>query len=282
MNVLIAGGGGLLGRELIKAFLNNGDRVKAYALREEEFAGLPPHPQLVTGSCDLTRPETLDGICEGMDSVISTIGITRISTRLKHMDVDYQGNLNLLKEAEKSGVKTFGFISPQGTGPDTGVPLFEAKHQFEEKLRASSINQVLFHAGGFFPDLAEYSQMAAKGYMMVFGSGKNRFTPVSVEDLAQVMTDEMQNTTPRTVSVGGPEDLSWNEICISALHHYGKAPRVIHIPDWISRLTLALLKPLSPHYYAMGKLIHYTSVHDLLSEQRGQQRFIDYLNGIPK
>ena len=53
----------------------------------------------------VTQPETLKGICENIDVVISTVGITRQKDDLSYMDVDFQSNVNLIEEAEKGGVK---------------------------------------------------------------------------------------------------------------------------------------------------------------------------------
>ena len=51
-----------------------------------------------------TLDRTLNGICDGIDVVISSIGITKQKDGLTYMDVDYQGNMNLLKEAKKEGI----------------------------------------------------------------------------------------------------------------------------------------------------------------------------------
>ena len=49
----------------------------------------------------VTQPETLKGICENIDVVISTVGITRQKDDLSYMDVDFQSNVNLIEEAKK-------------------------------------------------------------------------------------------------------------------------------------------------------------------------------------
>ena len=49
----------------------------------------------------------LKGCRSGIDTVISTLGITRQKDGLTYLDVDYQANLNLLNEACESGSSTF-------------------------------------------------------------------------------------------------------------------------------------------------------------------------------
>ena len=276
MNILIAGTG-ILGRNLIQRYLNRGDSVHAMAYSQREFEGLEA-PNLNTVVADVTRPETLENICNSMDMVISCIGITRMKGSLTHMDVDYQGNLNLLREAEKAGVKTFGFISPAGVDEGkNSVPLLQAKYRFEEALKQSSTGWIIFRAGGFYSDLKEMGTMAAKGSMFVIGSGQNHFTPVDARDLADTMVEEMDGAANRMIDVGGPEDMSWNEICRTCFEHYGNKPRILKFPKWLCELALMMLKPFSKSSYSMGKLIVFMSTIDLPTAKRGQRRFADYL-----
>jgi uncharacterized protein YbjT (DUF2867 family) len=281
MHVFIGGAGGPLGRQLIDRFLGRGDKVTAMGYSKKEFTGLH-HPCLTVIECDVTRPETLEGVCEGMDMVVSCLGITRMRNNLTHMDVDYRGNLNLLKEAEKRGVKKFGFITPVGAehGEQHGVPLLKAKYLFKKELRQSKMEWVIFRAGGFFSDLAELGRAAGKGPMVVVGSGKNVFTPVDVRDVATIMAAELPVKSNAVVEIGGPEDMSWDDICRTCFAHYGRKPRIVHIPIWMCRAILPLVKLASPAYYAMGELIVFMSSHDLPTEKRGSLRFADYLKTV--
>lgn len=276
MNVLIAGTG-ILGRNLIRLYLERGDTVRALAYAQREFDGLE-HPRLSAVVCDVTRPETLAGVCDGMEIVISCIGITRMKGDLTHMDVDFRGNLNLLREAEKAGVKKFGFISPAGVeqGRDT-VPLLEAKYLFEEALKKRSVPWVIFRSGGFFSDLSEMGKMARKGALFVIGHGRNRFTPVDVRDLAEVMAADLDTQTNRVVDVGGPEDMSWNEICRTCFEHCGRKPLILRFPKWLCEFTLWMLKPLAKSQHAMGKLLVFMSTVDLPTDRRGKRSFSEYL-----
>jgi uncharacterized protein YbjT (DUF2867 family) len=78
MNVLVAGGGGILGRLLIKELLARKHGVVSFAYSAREFAGIQ-HANLKTFACDITKPDQLRGVCDGIDTVISCVGITRLS-----------------------------------------------------------------------------------------------------------------------------------------------------------------------------------------------------------
>lgn len=280
MHILIAGAGGILGRHLVNAFLACGHEVLAVAYSQREFEGMS-HERMTTRACDVTRPDQIRGLCDGVDIVISCVGITRVHKRLSHMHVDYEGNVNLLRECEKGCVKKFGFISPAGVdeGRDK-APLLEAKYLFEQELKKSKISWAIFRSGGFYPDLAEMGKPAAKGSMYLVGPGTAVSTPVDVKELAGIMADDLLSGRTGMISVGGPEDLSWNDVCEKCFAHYGRQPSVVHVPVWICRLILALMKPFSVKYYSMGRLILFMSLADLPTEKRGRISFSDYLAGL--
>ena len=277
MNLLIAGAGGVLGRELVRQALARGDHVAALVLRKGELRVIE-HPRLRIIEADVTKAEQLAGACKGIEQVISCIGITRLRGKLTHEIVDFRGNRNLLEEAQRSGVAKFGFISPAGTelGFDL-APLIDAKRRFELALEASGMPWVIFRSGGFFPDVAEMLKLAAKGPLYAIGDGGSRSTPVHVPELAAVMLEEMRKQTNAVVGVGGPEDLTWRETCEACFAALGKPPRISYAPVWLCRLALGLIRPFSYRNWAMGKLLLFMSTHDVCTPRRGSVKLRDYL-----
>ena len=277
MRILVAGAGGVLGKLLTEEFLARGHAVLAAAFSEREFDGMS-HENLVTRGCDVTKPDQIQGICEGVDIVVSCVGITRVHKRLSHMHVDFEGNLNLLREAEKSGVKKFGFISPAGV--DEGreeAPLLHAKYLFEQALKKSKVPWAIFRSVGFYSDLAEMGKMAARGPMVLVGPGTAVSTPIDVQELAAIMADDLFAGKEGMISVGGPEDLNWNDVCERCFERLGRKVSIVHVPVWMCSLMLALMKPFSEKYYSMGRLILFMSVTDLPTEKRGKRSFAEYL-----
>ena len=282
MNLLIAGAGGVLGRELVRQALARGDHVAALVLRKGELRVIE-HPRLRIIEADVTKAEQLAGICKGMEQVVSCIGITRLRGKLTHEIVDYQGNRNLLEEAKRAGVAKFGFISPAGTELGYGhAPLVDAKYRFEQALQSSGMPWVLFRSGGFFPDVAEMLKLAAKGPLYAIGDGGSRSTPVHIPDLAAVMLDEMGKQTNAVVGVGGPEDLRWRETCQICFEVQDLPPRIQSAPVWLCKLALALIRPFSYRYWAMGRLLLFMSTHDVCTPHRGTVTLRDYLAGLGK
>jgi uncharacterized protein YbjT (DUF2867 family) len=277
MNVLVAGAGGLLGKEIVKSLNQKGIVPDGLVYSEKEFERVED-PLARKLARDVTKPQQLEGVCKGVDIVISTIGITRLAAEITHMDVDYLGNVNLLHEAKKDGVKKFVFISPAGT--DQGhkeVPLFEAKYLFEEELKQSGMGWLIFRSGGFFRDFADYGKAGANGKSWVINGGLNKSTPIAITELAEIMVEDSLKETNKVIEVGGPEDLNWKDICQICAEALDAKTKIVSLPTWLCHFTLWLIRPFSHKYYAMGKLLLYTSTHELLTPKRGKMKFSDYV-----
>ena len=116
MKVLLAGSTGYLGSYILKELIarNIQTRIVVRNTQKLDPSVLENSPAEVL-KAEITRPETLSNCCEEFDTVISTVGITRQKDGLTYMDVDYQANLNLLREAQNAGVRKF--MSEQKFGP---------------------------------------------------------------------------------------------------------------------------------------------------------------------
>ena len=136
--VLIAGASGYLGRYIsvelkaqgfyTKVLLRNVSKFEEYKIEVDEIL-----------KAETTNKNSLKGCCEGIDIVISSLGITKQKDGLTYMDVDYQANLNLLKESKQSGVKKFIYISVLNGPKLKNLKICEAKELFVEALQNSGL-----------------------------------------------------------------------------------------------------------------------------------------------
>lgn len=99
-NILLAGATGYLGRHLLKVLIEKQNQVVAIVRKPNQLDN-PNENYLEIKQAEVTKPETLRDICKGIDTVISTVGITRQKDGLTYMDVDYQANMNLLARSQK-------------------------------------------------------------------------------------------------------------------------------------------------------------------------------------
>jgi len=241
--VLLAGATGYLGKYLLTELYNQGYSTRALVRNP---AKLPLNEKLYSSvyKAEITKPETLRGCCEGIDIVISTIGITNQKDGLTYMDVDYQGNANLLKEAKQSGVKKFMYVSVLNGEKLRHLKICEAKEKFVDELEASGIEYCIVRPNGFFSDMTEIFTMAQKGRVYLFGNGNLKANPIHGADLAEVCVDAI-NCTDEVIEAGGPEILSQEEIALKAFVALEKKPKITYIPHWIRKSILIALRTFS-------------------------------------
>ena len=168
MKVLLAGAFGNLGIEILKVLCEGGHEVIAADLKEKENNGL--EGKYTFRAIDATKKETMKGICDGAEVVITTMGLTTSSTKFTAYDIDYQGNLNLLEEAKAAGVKKFNYISViacKEPGAEK-VPMLHAKAMFEDELVKSGLEYVIYRPTGYFYDIAKvFKPYIDKGEMQL-------------------------------------------------------------------------------------------------------------------
>ena len=193
---------------------------------------------------ELTDPDSVKECCKNIDVVISTVGITRQKDGLTYMDVDYQANMNLLKEAKKSGIKKFIYVSVLNGEKLRNLKICDAKEMFVEQLKKSGIDYCIVRPNGFFSDMSEFYNMAKRGRIYLFGNGELRANPIHGEDLAVVCVDAI-NSSDKEIQIGGPETLTQNEIASIAFDILGKKPKITHIPDWVRVAILKLVRLLT-------------------------------------
>ena len=190
---------------------------------------------------EVTRPETIKGHFAGVDTVISTVGITRQRDGLTYMAVDYRANMNLLEEAKKAGVKKFIYVSVINGQLHRNLKLVEAKEAFVDKLKASGLEYTIIRPNGFFSDMRDFLKMAKKGSVYIFGKGKKKFNPIHGADLAQVCVDAI-NSNQNEIVVGGPDILTHYEVAEMALLTSGKPINIVHVPHWVRKSILWIMR----------------------------------------
>lgn len=241
--VLVAGATGYLGQYVVKEFKKQGYWVRALTRDAERLNFLSDYiDEVFVGK--VTDPTSLNGICQDIDVVFSSIGITRQKDNLTYMDVDYQGNMNLLETAQKSGVSKFIYISVFNAETMGNLKSIQAKLAFTEALKHSGLNYAIINPNGFFSDMVDFLKMAEQGRGYVFGSGKYQINPIHGEDLAEVCVIAVDRET-QEIDVGGPDIFTHNKILEIAFETTGKQVKISRIPIWLRNIILMVLRLLT-------------------------------------
>lgn len=278
-NVLVAGATGYLGRFIVESLVagKNSTTVLVRNASKFESFGIPAK-KLITA--EVTDRASLKDCCDGVEVVISSVGITRQTDGLSYMDVDYQANMNLLNEAVKSGVRKFIYVSVLNGEILQSVKICEAKEKFVGELRKSGIAHCVVRPNGFFSDMTEYYSMAKKGRIYLFGDGKLKSNPIHGKDVAQVCMDAVDREQ-EVIEVGGPDTFSQTEIATLAFEAVGRPVKITYIPDWIRRLVLRMLKMvMSSHKYGPIEFFMNVMAIDMMAPEYGRHNLKEYFASL--
>lgn len=243
-NVLIAGATGYLGHFLVAEARKRGCRVRALTRSEQRLSQVRAAiDEVFVG--EVTKPSTLTGIAQDIDVVISCIGITRQKDGLRYRDVDYQGNLNLLRESLGSGVRKFVYVSVLDADKMSDLRIVQAKERFVDELRKSGLDYAVIRPNGYFSDMLAFLDMAKRGRVFLFGRGDFRMNPVSGKDVADRCLDAI-DLDDRELSFGGPTTFTHREIAHEAFAALGATPRITCIPASVAKIPLWLARKLTP------------------------------------
>ncbi len=277
--ILVAGATGYLGKYLLIELKKQGYKTVAIARNPDKLKNLSVDKII---RAEVTQPQTLKDVCNEVDCVISTVGITKQKDGLIYMDVDYQANANLLQEAKRSGVKKFIYVSVLNGHLLRDLKMIEAKERFVDELKSSGMDYIIIRPNGFFSDMTEVLNMAKKGSAYLFGNGEYKGNPIHGTDLAEFIIKNMDRQNEE-LKVGGPQILTQNEMAQAAFAALGKKEKIVHIPLWIRDIALKLIRWFSGQK-TYGPIEFFMTVMtiDMIAPQHGQHRLTDYYREIVK
>jgi len=274
--ILLAGATGYLGSFITQDLIERGYETKIIVRNKKKVKIEAPTLEIL--EAQVTNPKTLKDICRDVDVVISTIGITRQKDGLTYMDVDYKANANLIDEAKRNGVKKFIYISVLNGEKLRHLKICEAKEKLGDYLKSSGLNYCIIRPNGFFSDMSDFLKMAKGGRVYLFGDGKLKLNPIHGKDLAKVVVDAISQDK-KEIDIGGPDLLSQNEIAELALKAYGKAIKIVHLPDWIRKFALWSVRTFtSSKTYGPIEFFMTTMVMNMEAPKYGTHKLEDFFN----
>ncbi len=243
--ILVAGATGYLGNFVARELGSRGYFVRALARTPGKLDHLKETLDEIH-ICEVTKPETLEGTCDGIDVVFSSIGITKQQGKLTFKDVDYQGNKNLLHIAKRAGVAKFVYVSALDGPSLCHLDIVKAHEDFVRELKSSGLDYAVLRPTGYFSDMGEVYKMARKGRVYLIGPGDNRINPIHGADLAVRCVDAIEESR-QEIDLGGPETMTWREIAELAFATQNKPVKITSVPVRIMSLVILATRLFSRH-----------------------------------
>ncbi len=276
--VLLAGGTGYLGG-YIACVLKSENYFNRLLIRNKQklLRKKIPYDDIV--EADLSR-DNIEGCCKNMDYVITTVGITSQQEGKTFWDVDYRANVKLLQEAESAGVKKFLYVSTFQGKKLRHLKILEAKEQFVEDLKNSSLNYGVLRPTGFFSDMAYFLQSAHQGKIYLIGDGTQKINPINGKDAADYCI-EMLTSQKTSLNIGGPVVYSYNELAALAFKYTENPPDISYIPVTLLNSVLFLLRWFTPvSFYGTYEFLFTVLKCDMVAPKRGTCYLEDYFKKL--
>ena len=230
--VLVVGGTGMLGRQVISALLARGKPVRALVRPASDAAALTKvGVEIARG--DMMEPASLLPALDGVDAVITTAaGYTRHS-KGDTAEIDTIGNQNLIDAASQTGVRRFVLTSILTSDQTPHVPHFWHKKLAEDRLEEKGVPLVSLRPGAFLDMITRMrGDSFAKGRIMWFGSPTIPLTFVLSEDVAGYLADavDVPGVEGQRIDIGWDRAVSVSEVAQIAGRLLGREIRVRAVP----------------------------------------------------
>jgi uncharacterized protein YbjT (DUF2867 family) len=211
--ILVVGATGLLGSEICQLLVAGGQPVRALIRSSSDRTKVEKLRSLgvETFEGDLKNRSSLDAACRGMSAIISTASATLSRQEGDTLQtVDREGQLSLIDAAKAAGVGRFVLIS----FPKMNVefPLQSAKREVEQHLKESGMTYTILQPS-FFMEVWLSPGLgfdAANAVAQIYGSGENKVSWISYQDVARFSAAALDNPTAKNavIELGGPEALA--------------------------------------------------------------------------
>ena len=249
--ILIVGGSGTLGHLLAVRLLAAGQPVRIMSRTPSKVAILRAEgADVVEG--DLLDRDSLRRACVGVDAVVAAAHSIMGRGASASVHVDGAGHCRLIDAAKAAGATRFVYVSVHEADPAyRRVPFFRIKRDVEQYLQASGLTYTILRPTAFMELHAHVligEPIMGKGKVVLFGSGDRPRNFVAASDVAHVaflsLTDP--SLAGEAIDIGGPENLSNNDVVRLYERRRGRPARVVHAPLFVPRVMSVLLRPFHP------------------------------------
>jgi len=231
MSILVIGGTGTLGRQIVRQALDEGYQVKCLVRDFRRSAFLKDWgAELIYG--DLSIPSTLPQALKGVKVIIDSATI-RSTSNYTSETIDWRGKLALLEAAKLTGIKKFIYFSLLNASKNPSIPLMDLKLRIENELEKSDLNYTIFQCSGFFQGLiSQYALPVLENETIWLPGDSAPVAYLDTQDAAKAVISTLNNSSydKKKVSLIGEKFWTPKEIIQLCERLSGKTANISYIP----------------------------------------------------
>jgi NADH dehydrogenase len=256
--VTVFGASGFVGRNVVRALLKRGWRVRA-AVRRPNLAG-HLQPLGMVGwvqpiQANLRYRWSVDRAVTDADAVVNLVAILNESGRQRFDAVHDFGARAVAEAARAARVGRLVHVSAIGADSESPSAYARSKAAGEAAVLETLPGSVIVRPSIMFgPEDGFFNRFAGLARVLpalpLFGGGETRFQPVFVGDVAHAIADAVEGKAPagRTYELGGPEIKTFRQCMELILATIERRRLLVPVPwgvaNALASVTQLLPKPL--------------------------------------
>ena len=251
MDVLVAGGDGVIGRYLCDELAELGHEVTALS-RDPDSSVFSEEVETTMG--DITAYDSIEEHIEGRNAIVNLVALSPLfqpsNGDEQHFAVHLGGTENAVQAAEEHDVERFVQMSALGADPDGPTAYIRAKGRAEDVVKNSSLDWTMFRPSVVFGDGGEFVSFTKKvtpPYLAPLPrGGRTRFQPIWVGDLVSMLAETLEDDEHigETYEIGGPAVLTLADVATLAYRAEGKSVSVVPVPMALTKLGMTAIGPV--------------------------------------
>jgi NADH dehydrogenase len=247
--ILVVGATGQLGGVIARKLMANGVPVRALARNRQKLEPLGQAGAEIA-PVDMLDLGRLTEACRGAAQIVATANNFLGSGPTSPRRVDLTAYQNLCAAARNTGVRRLVYVSFRGATPDAPVDFFRLKWHIEDAIRRSQVPYVSLQPSAFMEvwiDEILAAGIRKNGVTRIFGDGTQVANYISIQDVAEfaVRVLARADVVKEAIELGGPSDISLNDIATLVEKRLGVVSKRRHIPAIAMKVLGPIVKPFS-------------------------------------
>lgn len=241
-SILVVGGTGTLGRQVVRKALDEGYEVRCIVKPRMNPADFLRDWGATTVQADLTDPTSLPATLVGISAIIDCATARPEESTQK---VDWEGKVALIQCAQAMGIKRYMFMSIFNCDKHPEVPLMNIKAATEEFLAATALDYTVLRLCGFHQAVIGNYAVPILEDKKVWGTNDDSRTAyMDTQDIARLTLAALRNDAcnRRTLTLAGPNAYTTKEVIEKCENLSDSRAQVSTVPTWLLKGTRGLLK----------------------------------------
>jgi len=216
MNILVIGGTGTVGSEVVRRLLDKGAEVRVMTRSWDKAAALPEGVHTVIG--DLMDESTLEAAYDGIASLFLLVPVGPNETQI---------GLAGVQAAKTYNVKRIVYLSVADAESASYIPHFGSKVPIENAVRDSGLEHTILRPNNFYQNDIWFKDAILQSGVYPQPIGMVGLSRVDVRDIADAAVHSLTKPGHNgdIYTLGGPEALTGEDVAKIYSRHLGREIR---------------------------------------------------------